>query len=671
MRTRTTNAGNRGQRMLRFRTLLIAAMFACPAIAGTAHAVDVTPFVAQDAFGTIEISPDGSHYAATVPLGDRTALAILRRADNKLTGSLNLGRNRHVADFWWVSNDRLMFSSAQKIGMLDEPLETGDLYTATLDGRAELLAGQSLQVASIGSNIRAKKAEQAFVFMADPHARDGSNVVVSVVPFGDDPFTRADRMDIVSGRRSTIARAPVRNARFTTDNAGEVRAAVGFGVDNASKLFVRKGKGDDWVLVNDETVSGIVETPVGFSADNATMILVSQRKEGTDVLVGYDMAAGTRRELLADAASDPGMVIHDASGVPVGAWYAGARPRTAFIDAASPTARQYRSLEAAFPGQSPIVTSSTRDGSKLLVQTVSDRNPGDFYLFDTVAKKADFIISRREQIDPERMAATEPFSLKARDGQSIHGFLTRPAGATKATPMVVLVHGGPFNEQDTWLFDPDTQVLASAGYSVLRVNFRGSGGYGRAYTEAGARQWGARMQDDVTDATRWAVAQGHADGGRVCIMGGSYGAYAALMGVVREPGLYRCAIGYVGVYDLPMLLSDAKRTGRRLGNHRSDWVGDDDAALAAVSPNRLASRVKAPVFLAAGGEDEIAPIEHSRRMEKALLAAGVPVETYYVPTEGHGFYVDANRKTYQEKVLGFLGRHIGAGTAAAPAAASP
>jgi len=174
------------------------------------------------------------------------------------------------------------------------------------------------------------------------------------------------------------------------------------------------------------------------------------------------------------------------------------------------------------------------------------------------------------------------------------------------------------------------------------------------------------MQDDVTDATRWAIAEGIADASRICIYGSSYGGYAALMGAAKEPSLYRCAAGNVGVYDLPTMHTHGDIQQRGSGQtYLREWIGERDG-LAAVSPSRMADRIKVPVFLAAGGKDQRAPIEHSRMMARALVAAGVPVETAWFPTEGHGYYDDGNRREYYTRLLAFLGKHLGGRTAATP-----
>jgi dipeptidyl aminopeptidase/acylaminoacyl peptidase len=380
------------------------------------------------------------------------------------------------------------------------------------------------------------------------------------------------------------------------------------------------------------------------------------------------MASGTRKQVFRDADNDPDTIIHQVGGGVIAATIMGGKPRTIFFDPGSSEARLYRSLEAVFPGDRVEITSATTDGHLVIVGVSSDRNPGDYYLFDTIAKKADHVISHRDWLDPADMSEVRSFDFKARDGMKLYGYLTMPHGPGKNLPMVVLPHGGPFGIYDSWTFEPETQLLAAAGYVVLQVNYRGSGGHGQAYQRAGARQWGLAMQNDITDATRWAVAEGIADGQRICIFGGSYGGYAALMGAAKEPALYKCAVGYAGIYDLPLVVNSGGLADSSQA-YLKRWVGTP-ASLVAVSPVNLARQIKVPVFLAAGGQDETAPIAHSERMEKALRAAGVPVETLFIRTEGHGFFVEDHRKQFYNQLLGFLDKNIGSGAAAGAGAST-
>ncbi len=634
-------------------------------------AVELSPYLKNDTFNEIKISPTGQFLAATVPFEDRTALVVMRRSDNAVTGNFQIGKNSHVAEFRWINHERLLISVAEKMGMLATPRLTGEVFAMNADGTgAELLVGQRLQGQGLGTKIQPKKVERVHAWLVDELPASDRNVLVGISPFTDDPYTRVDRMDIYTGRRAQVARAPVRNASFLADHAGVVRFAAGTGTDFRQQLYYRQGDGAQWELIHaSDSEEGTRQFPIGFSHDNRIAYLQVEHPEGPDSIVAFDTVDRSRTQVLRDTVADPGRILYrNRTLVPVGVMYEHGRPRTAFFDDASPEARLYRSLEAAF--DSPVhITSRTADGNTALVQVWGGNNPGDFYLFDIANKKADHLISRRQWFDPEKMGTVRPITLAARDGLALHGYLTLPPGSPgTGLPMVVMPHGGPFFVQDVWAFDSDVQMLAQAGYAVLQVNFRGSAGYGHAFSRAGARQWGAAMQDDLTDATRWAIDQGIAARDRICMVGASYGAYASLMGLAREPDLYRCAVGYVGVYDLPTMHThgDIQRSGSG-SSYLRDWLGERDA-VAAVSPNRMADRIKAPVLLVAGGEDERTPIEHSYMMERALRQAGVPVETLYVRNEGHGFYLEKNRAEYYTRLLAFLSRHLGGRTASTTAA---
>jgi len=648
---------------------LAAGLSAVPAMA----AVNVEPYIKKDSFNDVKLSPNGDYYAATVKLEDRTALVVMRRSDNKLTANIAAGKNTVVDDFWWVNPERIVASIAEKYGALEQPQPTGELYAVNADGsKADILVGWRVQSNGPGTHIQPKKVEAVAAFVVDDLPADDKNIIIQVWPFSEDPYTRAERLDVYTGRRKQLARAPVRRAEFTTDNKGVVRFANGAGADNVAKLYYRKGEGAEWQLINDEGTAGLREKPIGFSADDTLAYLEVEQKTGPNAIVAYDVESGKRTTVLRNDNVDPGRIIYrNGTSVPVGAFFMDGSPRTAFFDDASPEARAYRSLEAAFSGEAIDITSRTADGKLALVQVWSDRNPGDFYSFDLTTKKAAHQVSRRNWFDPAQMAAMTPIRLKARDGLTLNGYLTLPKGSgDKNLPLVVMPHGGPFGIRDVWGFDTEAQLLASAGYAVLQLNYRGSGGYGEAFESAGARQWGGAMQDDLTDATRWAIQQGIADAGRICIYGASYGGYAALMGVAKEPSLYKCAAGYVGVYDLPTMHTHGDIQQRGSGEtYLKEWIGERDE-LGAVSPNRIADRIKVPVFLAAGGEDKRAPIEHTKKMEAALKKTGVPVETLYYDSEGHGFYLEKHQQEYYTRLLAFLSKHLG-GQTAATASASP
>lgn len=630
--------------------------------------ISLEDFLKDDAFGTIEISPTGEYLAATVPLEDRTSLIILRMSDMSKTGYVTLPKKTHIASFDWVNDERILFSIGEKQGSLEQPRGTGELYGVNADG-----SGQG--AALIG--FRAKSAKYAsahnskLVFASIIHLLpdDPKSVLISVAEMGSE-FTSVERMNVETGRRLAVARAPVRNAQFLADPKGVVRFALGAGSDLKSKTYYRDGEASDWQLINDEVVTGRVVGILGFNADAATAYLQVEQEQGPDAIEAFDTKTGDRELVLRDAIVDPSAAL--VSPVDGGVWgvvFNGTAPRIEYLDPDSSFAAAHRSLSAALPGQVVFPTGFTRDGQIGLFRAYSDRVPMDFYLFDRKAGSARYLASRADWLKPDDLAVSKPVVVRSRDGLDLHGLLTVPNGGDgKNMPLIVNPHGGPFGPYDAWNFDLDAQILASRGYAVLKINFRGSGGYGRAFQRAGYQQWGGTMQDDVTDATRWAIAQGIADPRRICIYGASYGAYASLMGVVKEPDLYACAAGNVGVYDMPTMYGKGDIQARRAGeNFLREALGEEN--LAAISPTRLADRIKVPVLLAAGAEDERAPPVHTEMMRDALERLNKPVETVIYKGEGHGSYLLKNRLDGYRRLLAFFDRHIGAGMSASAAGA--
>lgn len=659
---------------MRARFLLagLLALSSTPLVAATPHTPE--DFLRPDQFTDIKLSPDGRHFAATAPHEGRTVLLMLDREQLRVVGSFSLrGQRTHVADFHWIANDRLVVSAAERLGMFDAPVPTGELFATNVDGSGQtilagLRAGSSAPGSGQATRLQRRTDEAIHVSLIDRLPDNDREVLVSVWPMTSaEPFTRAERLDVRTGRRTTVARAPVRRAWFLTDLQGAVRFATGQGEDNFTRTYYRAGDREEWVLINDESADGRQVFPLGFSADGGTAYLRAEQRSGPDVIMAMDTASREMHEVLAGEKVSPDKILYSpTSGAVVGAVYVNGLPRLRYIDPESPDARLYQTLQASFPGSLVVVEGRTGESGLMLLAAHSDRAPVDYFLFDAQARRASHLASRRSWIDPERTARVEPFTLQARDGLELHGYLTLPVGLEpKGLPMVVMPHGGPFNIADLWGFDEEAQLLASQGWAVLQVNFRGSGNRGRSFVLAGYRQWGAAMQDDVTDATRWAIEQGIADAARICIHGSSYGGYAALMGAVREPDLYRCASGNVGVYDMAMMHRRGDIQQARSGrNFLNDALGRTD--LAAISPTRHAALIKADVFLAAGEADERAPPDHTRAMERALREAGKPVEAHYYRGEGHTYEQEATRRDHATRLLAFLRRHLATTPEVAP-----
>jgi hypothetical protein len=336
------------------------------ALAGQATAqVDLDAYLKRDRYERVKISPTGEYLAVTVPLEDRTALAIMRRSDKVITSKAIGGKHSLVDDFWWANDERVVVAMAQRLGSRDAPYPTGELHAVNADGSKGMLLASpngTEEMSNLGGTINFNP--EAAVFLIDTLASDDRNVLVSARPLTTDPQTRVEKMDIYNRRRVTVAIAPVRNASFVVDNAGEVRFARGSGFDNSSKLYYRDGRGHDWRLVNDEATTGLTVRALGFSENGRTAYLASELPGGPDAIFSYDPATDKRSQLMRDAVVDPwAMIERLGSSEPAGAWFMSDRIRSRFFDDASSTARLYRSLEKAFPDQTVAITSTTREAS--------------------------------------------------------------------------------------------------------------------------------------------------------------------------------------------------------------------------------------------------------------------------------------------------------------------
>lgn len=659
---------------------LLAALLLCaPGVeaAQTQGAAETQPaytledFLKQPRFRSAKLSPNGTYVAATVPLEDRTVLVILKPGQDKPYGYVNFREtNTHVIDFEWVNNERILFTLGERAGTLEQPVSFGEIWGTNADGtRQGVIVGARASRSANRAGGRARSERSSF-FLIDSLRNDEDNVLVGTYPWdaGEAPFTSVERMNVHTGAKTTVIRAPARAASFLADPGGDVRFAHGENKAYDSVLYYRE-PGGEWQLINDESVSKVEVRPLDFSADGKVAYLRTTHGTGPDSILEFDVGTRKTKEVFRDDFVSPSNLVYAVgSDAPIGVAFFDGKVRYHYFVDDGPEARLHRALQSSFDGEVVSKVSATKDESVALLRSWSDRNPGEFFVFDAKAKKAERLLSVAEWIDPMKMATVKPFRFEARDGRQLEGFVTIPRGSEgKRLPLVVHPHGGPFGVADAWGFNQETQLLASQGYAVLQVNFRGSGGYGKEFERAGHKQWGLSMQDDLTDATHWAVREGIADGSRMCMYGASYGAYASLMAVAKEPALYKCAVGYVGVYDLKMMWN---RGDIPQSYHGRDFLyealGKD--GLDESSPSKLAGRIKVPVFLTAGGEDVRTPQAQTEAMERALKAAAVPVESKYYPTEGHGYHSLENKRDYYTRLLGFLARYLG-GEGAVPAPA--
>ncbi len=643
---------------------LLAQNAPAPAAKG---APSIAEFERPQEFSQVKISPDGKYFSAILPMPHKpheNILAILDGKTAKVVRAIPSSADELIGDYQWTSDDRLIGTVAVKRGGLDTPSGTGELYAVNADGSGGTLLFGMRGTSSEDSRTKSHVQQRAAAaFLISDETFGDNEVLIETYDFSDDRngvYPGIEKLNVMNGQTARIGVAPARNATLIADHAGQVRAAYTQDGFTEMRLWTRAGNGQPWTLMNDSSKSQLQIQPIGFNRDNSQLYVQVSDGDHPDTIELMDPASGKRNRIYQGSFGDPLRLLPTADRQDYYAIVtADGKLGLHFINENGREAQLTKALSANFPGELAVFSSFSRDGKHAIVHVSSDRNPGDYYLFDLDTHNAQYLMSARKWIDPQQMRPMQPIALQARDGLALHGFLTLPAGS-KPYPLVVLPHGGPHGIADMWQYDSETQLLASRGYAVLQVNYRGSGGYGRNFQQRGYRQWGLSMQDDLTDATRWAVQQGYADAGHVCIYGGSYGGYAALEGVVREPDLYKCAVGYAGVYDLRVQLdhSDTQTTNTGVDYlHRA--LGDDRGDLLRRSPLGGVERIKANILLAHGGEDPRVPFKNFREFTSALDQHGKHYETLVEPQEGHGFYLEAHRIEFYQKLLDFLGQNIG------------
>jgi dipeptidyl aminopeptidase/acylaminoacyl peptidase len=416
-----------------------------------------------------------------------------------------------------------------------------------------------------------------------------------------------------------------------------------------------------WDLVGSFNDNEGGTSPFEDTANPDEFIALDSKLSPMDSVIVWNLKTQERRVLFKSDVSDVVPAGVDANNHVWLYRYDDHYPEYWYPDPEHPLARAHRMLRSTFKDANIHFTSETRDLSLAVAEVSAPRIPPTFYLVDLKNLKVVQQLAAYPELKREDLSITDPFEVKVRDGVKIRGYLTTPNGTNgKKLPMVVLVHGGPFGIFERYAFDPEVQLFASRGYAVLQVNFRGSGGRGREFMHSGYQKWGREMQDDVTDAVKWAVGAGIADRGRICIYGASYGGYAALTGAFREPDLFKCAIGLAGVYDLPLMFEKGDVTEmERDVNFLRASLGTDTNELRLRSPVYNADKIRIPVMLIHGKDDVRAPFEHAQRMRAALQKAGNPPEWISETGEAHGIFNEGNRADVYEKMLAFLAKHIG------------
>ncbi|MGH8049322.1 MAG: alpha/beta hydrolase family protein [Arenimonas sp.] len=657
---------------------LIQLLFVVCMAVSTRHAyanekIALRDFIRAPAYGSAKISPGGDYLGMIAERDQHIVLLILDANTLKTIRVHQAPANFSVGDFYWVGPKRLMLSTRLHMQRKASAMRSGQWVAVNVDG-SSLLDLNNIGGAS-DDFTGAKPIKSANVIhgplqLIDAVPEDEAHIVVSTFEHEKEGArTILVNLDTFTGHYELLAYAPANNCKFTLKKSHRPSYALCSEQlkkdDNKSfrTQHYQFFENDKWLPVGN---SFTTKSTTRLLAENDDGKISATNNDGlSPISFGFiNTSSGQYEAVYQDKAVDVAGTIFASDGVTVlGVVTEAAAPQITMLNTQHADSELYARIVSSFPKQYVEFINATLDGNKILLSIRSDTNSGELFLYERDTQQARFLLRQRDWLKASEMAEVKSLKIQSRDGIDLYAYLTLPHDnvGKKPFPLIVNPHGGPIGRRNNWGFNRDAQMLASRGYAVLQVNFRGSSGYGIEFEKLGNMEWGGKIQDDIIDATRWVTEQGYADTDRICIFGASFGGYSALMAPIREPGMFKCAVGYVGIYDMELMDSvGIAAMPRRDPQFIVNNLGKDKVKLKSISPTENAEKIRIPVFLAAGGIDQRAPLIHTERMQAALKKAGNPAEEVIIHAdEEHGFYDEKNELDLYTKMLVFFEKYIG------------
>lgn len=645
----------------RFPLLTIFILISLP-LAGLSQSLPTASFFRPDTIADVRISADGSMLAMLSPTDFQDRIIIFNTATNTVVTQTGVAELQAVSEFFWKGNAELIIAPASIVAGRDRPIPTGELFAFHVPsetGRA--IAGRSAGDLAFNTvNHRLPANPQAIqVSRLEFNGRALSDRPRSAVLEIPAPDSKA------SMRTSGETRGPVNRAQIWADNAGAIRLAVATDPGKPSSVHLRSAVDADWQdissqLIHEFPALPLTIEPVGFSTDNSAFYYLARNPAGTLAL--YQYAAGRSSKLIESELFDitAGDIVYArGTSEPIGIRLTGDYTEPMYFSSHADVVLQQK-LDASFPGERIDLLDSSADGTKLVFRVSSPHRLGEFLLYDTTTERASLIGIANPDLPIDQMASVRAFAIRNAEGLVLHGYVTLPPGTEQPLPMVIIPNELPTGTRARPLFNREAQFLAHNGFAVLQVNTRGATGFGWAHEQAGNGQWASGIIADITLALRWAVQNEITTPDKICIMGTSYGGFAAITAIINEPARYRCAIAQSGIYDLnainrdrsPLLpgLNGREATETAMGMSRSQR---DENSLT----NRIAD-ITVPLFIAHGGADERTPFTQAEAFHNGLSGADKPHEWLVKENEGHKFRATINQADYYNRVREFLNTHL-------------
>ena len=625
----------------------------------------VERFSSLPSYTNVKISPDGRMISVLTKMpDDKKGISIFDAEDLSLINAITLTKDEEVASYYWVNNERLLI----QIGYYDSwgRGSIGEYFAINYDSKKPAYV---FGMRARTSGARSKVVDKfSYGYVENILEDDEKHVLLSVSVFGkqnNGGFADAIRLNVYNGQQKRLGKSPLAGGQFVSDSSGTPRFAVGSDINNNTVTMYRASKKDEWQVLSKTPYGDGEIYPVNIAKDDSTIHIVDNTETSTYQIKEIDTKTGETQVVFHHPEYDayPQIIDDKVLGATINPGYA----KAYWFENDDPLQNSIMQAVQAFNGNIEVfdkkeigLVDLSKNRDKLIIAVGDSASSSKYYLYDLKKNQVKYLLTMWPEIDDQGLEHEVPFNFINSDGVKIHGYYTpaKNQQEDQSAPMIVIPHGGP-HARDSWGFDPDTHIFSQAGYAVLKVNFRGSTGYGKDFTQMGFGEWGGDTQQDIIEATEWAVNQGIADPERIGIYGGSFGGYSAAMAPMLRPDLYKSSVAYIGVFDLEMLYDEGDiKTIKWGGKYLDKTLGQDPAKIKAMSPVQQADKLEAPIIIVSGKEDQRAPIEHAYALADALEEAGKEHELIIVEKEGHGFRKPENRLMLYKKMLEHFNRTV-------------
>lgn len=634
----------------------------------------------------IQISPNGEMIGVHRKVDDELILSIINLETKELIYNHRFIKKGEIGGFWWLSDERILLSKVTKYATRNSRFPTGELYAVNIDGKKSImLTGRQAKRSS--DTVKDDPKQPAFVM--DMLDEDDQHIIVQF--YSSDGYFKLYKLNVYDGKMERFASPPVKYPFYVFDNRGNLVAVSGVDPDTfnfeiyiykknnlanylvgsacsgqatdclevtGKKTGISKSTNSDWAFWKSTTWEEELEL-VSYNTETKSLITIENLDSDLTGIYETDLLSGQRKLMYRHNRVDIGSVLFDKDSGVYGATIMDGYPSYIFFKGYSEQKERLKYLQNIFPGSWLSPTSVSDDKKKSIFMVSSDTNPGIYYLLDRNNDQLTPLGKYWGSIDYNNLATMDPFEFKSRDGATIYGYITKSKiGESSKSPTIVHPHGGPEGIRDAWGFDHRSQMLASEGFNVLQINFRGSGGYGRKYERFIRANWDGVL-NDLFDGMGYLHENGIIDKYNSCVYGGSYGGYAATQSAIMRPDLFKCSVSDVGVYDLVNLFNVGDIQDSRGGMAQlAIRLGDDEERLKEMSPHYNAEKLKVPFFMIHGEKDIRAPYEDAVKFSKKLKSIGFEHKTLFIAKEGHGYSDETVRYESNMELIDFFKEHL-------------